>query len=625
VAVHPDDARYKDLVGKEIEVEGANGLFTIKVIADEHVDPKFGTGVVKITPAHDFNDWEIGERHHLPVVQVISLDGTLNEKAGRFAGMTVLEARAAVVKALQEKNLITKIEEDYRNRVGVCYKCKTVIEPMLLDQWFVAVKSLAKRAIEALDANKVTFTPKNKNRVLKQYLEGLKDWNISRQIPWGIPIPAFRNVNDPTDWRFDTRVEESEIIIDGKTYRRDEDTFDTWFSSGQWPFVTTDYMDEGDLSPYYPLSVMETGSDILYSWVARMLMLGLYCTNQVPFKHVYLHGMVLDEHGQKMSKSKGNVISPVDLMNDYGSDALRMGLLAGRGPAVGQAFSPATVIAGRNFCNKLWNMARFIEHTVGDDFTERVPTPISLADHWVLAQLEQASVQIAKFIEQYRFSEAYEVMYHVIWDDVADWYLEASKVEPNKSLLAYILEVILKIAHPFAPFVTETIWQTLQWESGMLIHAAWPEQSNNADNTLAGQFSDLQSIVTEARFVSSQLGASKQTLLFEEDTFIEANRDLIIRFAKLESIEQRSQASGIRLALANHEAWLAIDPQALEKHTKQLEARLEDCKQHIKQLEQRLQNKAYIANAPAEIVAETKQLLEDQKKLQARLERELQR
>lgn len=622
VAVHPDDERYKQYVGQELEIEGVNGPFKVKVVADKHVDPAFGTGVVKITPAHDFNDWDIAQRHNLPAVQVIDQDGRLTEKAGQFAGLTVLEAREAVAAALREKGLLVKVDEHYKNRVGVCYKCKTVIEPMLMDQWFVKMKPLAAPAIEAIKQNDITFYPASKGKILVNYLQDIHDWNISRQIPWGIPIPAFQNIDDETDWIFDTRVDQETIEVEGKTYRRDPDTLDTWFSSGQWPYITTRHNPGGDLSDFYPTTVMETGHDILFPWVSRMIMLGLYNTGQAPFKDVYLHGLVLDEKGQKMSKSKGNVLNPQGMVTEFGSDALRMGIVANRGAGVNQAFSTATVVAGRNFCNKLWNMARYIEDKIGDDFAQRTPQPQTLADHWVLRQLDQANMRVTALLEEYRLAEAFEALYHLVWDDIADWYIEASKTSLNKPLLAYTLETILKLVHPFAPFVTETIWQTLQWESGFLMNTPWPQRFSNYAKTDAEAFDELRAVITEARFVASGLGG-KQRLIFTDDALVGENTELIVRLARLEAVEQVSESRGLRLALAKHEAWLDIDEQTLKHHTQKLEMRLDQCRQQIAQLENRLKNKSYVEHAPEKVVTQTRDQLAEQQRLEARLATEL--
>lgn len=622
VAVHPDDERYKQYVGKEIEIEGVNGPFTVKVIADELVDPAFGTGVVKVTPAHSFDDWEMGERHHLPAVTVIDQNGKMTEKAGRFAGMTVLEAREAVVEALKEKGLLIKVDEHYKNRVGVCYKCKTVIEPMLLDQWFVKMQPLAKRAIEAIEKNEIIFYPASKGRVLINYLKGLKDWNISRQIPWGIPVPAFQSTKDPSKWTFSAEVTKEEIEVDGVTYKRDPDTFDTWFSSGQWPYITTDYLTKGELSDFYPLSVMETGYDILFAWVSRMLMLGLYLTDQVPFKKVYLHGMVVDQHGQKMSKSKGNVLNPMEVVDEYGSDATRMGFFANRSPGINQPYQPAAMLAARNFCNKLWNMARFIEDKLGDNYKDRTPKPASIADHWVIERLIKASKEIAKQIEDYRFAESYDVLYHTLWDDIADWYIESSKTHNNDSVLAYVLETMLTLAHPFAPFVTETIWQTLGWEKSVLATSQWPVAADY-DKKKAADFTQLQALVSEIRFVSTELAAGKQTLLVKNDSLVKENGQIIKHLAQLKDIEHVNEGRGLRLAIAAHEAWLDVDAKTLEQHQTKLEERLASARENIARLQNRLANKSYVNNAPEAVVAQTKAQLAEQQTIAERLLREL--
>ena len=622
VAVHPDDLRYKQYVGQEIEIEGINGPFKVRVIADEHVDPAFGTGVVKVTPAHDFNDWEMGQTHDLPAISVIDLDGKLTERAGRFAGLSVLEARKAVAEALKEKGLLIRVDENYRNRVGVCYKCGTVIEPMLLDQWFLKVGDLAARAKRVVEEGQISFSPASRATALTSYYDSLRDWNLSRQIPWGIPIPAFQNVDDPDDWIFDERVDQETIEVNGKTYKRDEDTFDTWFSSGQWPFITTDYLDGGELSKFYPLDVMETGYDILYAWVAKMIMLGLYCTDQVPFRHVYLHGLVLDEHGQKMSKSKGNVLNPQGIIAEYGSDALRMGLLVSRSAGISQAFSTSKVVAGRNFANKLWNIARFIEDRVGEESPSEEPQPFTDADHWLLRQLNHATERIGQLIEDYRFAEAFELMYHTVWDDFADWYIESSKVTQNTSVLTYSLQTILKLCHPFAPFVTETIWQTLGWQEGLLVRANWPT-TYPFHAEAAQRFEDLQTLVTEARIVATDLAQGKQALLYRQDELIEQNKQLILHLAHLKSITQVSEAQGLRLAIAHHEVWLDIDERLLEEHRDKLQARLDDTKIQIDKLNTRLNNKNYVVNAPEKVVQQTRDQLTSAQALVERLEREL--
>lgn len=606
VAVHPDDSRYKKWVNKVITVEGLNGPFELRVVADEMVDPDFGTGAVKITPAHDFNDWDVAQRHNLQAKRVINHDGTMNHLAGDYEGMTVKEARKAVVKDLDEKGLLVKIDKDYKNRVGHCYKCGTVIEPMLMKQWFIEMQPLAKPAIETLKQGKIEFYPDTKRGQLITYLENLRDWNISRQIAWGIPIPAFQNIDDSDDWIYDERVTEETIEVDGKTYRRDPDVFDTWFSSGSWPYATLDYPSD-DSDKFYPISLMETGFDILYPWVSRMLMMGLYITGKIPFEKVYLHGLVLDQHGQKMSKSKGNVVNPIEIIDKYGSDALRMGLIAGQTAGNNQPFNEPRVVAARNFCNKLWNIARYIEDKVGSKQV-RKPHAKTPADHWLLDRLGETTKNISDHLENYRYSEAYELLYHFVWDDFADWYIEASKTEENLPLLAYALESILKIAHPFAPFVTETIWQTLAWEpDSLLITSAWPEIPE-ADAKMAKAFVDIKAVITETRSINKALEVRDVTLHFDNASLVDENAGLIRRMARLKNVLPRSanETAGLKLTETNQDCWLDIDADKAKAYAAELEQKGKEIEESIERLQNRLNNKSYVQNAPEMVVNQTK-------------------
>lgn len=618
VAVHPDDERYKKFIGSRIMLPITDR--EIPVIADDSIDPSFGTGAVKVTPAHDPTDFDIGERHQLPRIQVIGLDGKMTDAVPTdFRSLDTVEARKKLLIQLESHEALRKTEE-YTHQVGHCYKCDTVIQPLLMDQWFVRIKPLADKAIEAIKAKKITFHPASKARELTNYLEQLRDWNISRQPAWGIPIPAFQNVEDPEDWIFDTRVDQQTITVDGKKYKREEDTFDTWFSSGQWPYIVTDTITDGNLKKFYPTDLMETGSDLLRPWVARMIMFALYRTDDIPFKHVYMHGMVLDEKGQKMSKSKGNVINPMDIVGEYGSDALRMGIVAKRSPGQNQAFSTASVVAGRNFCNKLWNMARYIEDKL-DDLSDRTPHPVTTADHWVMRQLLTASTEVGQLIDDFRYADAIDLVYHCIWDDVADWYLEASKSEAGQGMLAWVLETCLKLAHPFAPFVTETIWTTLKFEQTLLIRATWPE-AITYDEIAAAEFDRLRELVIETRYVASEL-IGKQTMLYEHDSLIDDNRGLIARLARLEDVRHVDQPRGLRLAVPNREAWLDIDADTLYEHQTKLELRLVRCREDVSRLQSRLANENYVKSAPAHLVEETKSQLSEQLALEKKLIKEL--
>ena len=620
VAVHPDDERYKKLIGTRILLPIVDK--EIPIIADEYVDMSYGTGAVKITPAHDPNDFEIAKRHDLPIESIISPEGKMINVPAQFLGLTPVEARARVLEALEALEL-RRGETEIEHAVGHCYKCGSVIEPMIKEQWFIKTQSLAQPAIDALKKEEITFYPASKRKELIAYLEQLKDWNISRQIPWGIPIPAFVNENDPKDWIFDTRTNEQSIVVNGTTYIREEDTFDTWFSSGQWPYIVTDYLTGGDLANYFPTDMMETGMDIMRAWVSRMIMLSLYRTGKLPFKEVYLHGMVNDEHNQKMSKSKGNVINPMELVAEFGSDATRMGIIAGRAPAQSQAFNRGSVIAARNFCNKLWNIARFVEAQIGDNHQIVDLEPQTPADHWIIRQLNDAANNIAVRLEQYRFSEASETVYHTIWDDVADWYIESSKTAINRPLLSWVLATSLKIAHPFAPFVTETIWQTLNYTDGILMREAWPTPEK-FDPIAAEQFEQLKLLVAEGRWVIAELpGNKKYRLLYGNDSLITDNQDTIKHLMRLEAIEHTDQPRGLRLAAANREAWLDIDSETLYQHQENLEMRLAEARQKLAGLKKRLENPTYVEKAPAHLVEETREQLAEQEKIITRLVSEL--
>jgi len=665
VAVNPSDKRYAKLVGQKVILPLVDK--EIPIIADEAVEHEFGTGAVKVTPAHDPTDFEIGQRHKLPISSVIGFDGHMVAPApAEYVGLGVDEARAKVVVDLETQGLISKVE-DFTHQVPYCYKCGTAIQPLVKDQWFVSVQPLAKKAIAAIKQGKIGFTPKQKGKELVRYYEELKDWNISRQIPWGIPIPAFRRVSDAAcgvagcdaqsthqkcappcasssalhsiasnspdkpEWIFDTRVSEKEIEVGGKRYIRDEDTFDTWFSSGQWPYITTHVRPDGsesDLKRFYPTSVMETGFDIFRAWVARMVMLGLYISGEVPFKDVYLHGLVNDEHNQKMSKSKGNVINPMTIVDEYGSDALRMGIIANRSAAQSQAFSTATVVAGRNFCNKLWNIARFVDSTNQNKelSSKNKAEPQSIADNWVIYKLNRAKKQIEQHINKYRFAEAYETLYHVVWDDVADWYLEAAKLPERNSyvlILNSVLDYCLKLAHPFAPFVTEAIWQSIHSDvksTTMLISQQWPEEVK-AKKVDFDDFERIKSVVTECRNLQAELGNGKRKLIVADNGLIVENADLVKHLARLEEIVVGRQGQGIRLTSAK--AWLSASNGEITEHYAKLQEKLDKIQGGIKKLEARLANKSYVKSAPKELVEETKQELERNQKLAEQIATEL--
>lgn len=484
VAVHPSDKRYQAYIGKEIEVEGLLGPFKLKVVADEAVDPTFGTGVVKVTPAHDHTDYEIAMRHGIPLKQVIGFDGRLNDLTGPYKGMKVMEARKKVAEDMEKKGLIEKINENYTHRVGTCYKCGRVIEPLPLEQWFVNIRPLADKAKNLIEKDTITFFPKKYKRQAVQILDGYIDWNISRQIVWGIRIPAFRHTKT-SEWIVETDpVKQAELIASGD-YIQDTDTFDTWFSSGQWPFATLQNMGKEYFDYFYPTSVMETGHDILRAWVSRMIMLGHFRYpeqgREVPFKHVFLHGMVRDKHGQKMSKSKGNVVNPIEFMDKYGTDALRAALIFGTKDGGDTSISEEKVIGMRNFANKIWNIGRFLwmgEHPEEGAMPVEGAAPPKKDS---LKGLKKESQDILKKYKKHmaadQFSKAFDLSYHFLWHRFADFYIEELKDNirsGDKETLSILKDVYLQmlvLLHPFIPFVTEAVWQVFHGDKASILES----------------------------------------------------------------------------------------------------------------------------------------------------------
>ena len=481
VAVHPDDKHYQKWIGKEIEVEGLIGKFKVIVVGDKAVDPKFGTGAVKVTPAHDFNDYEIAKRHDLPMKQVIGFDGKLNSLAGKYQGLRVFSARQQIVADLQAKGQMVKIKEDYVHRVGTCYKCGRVLEPLPKEQWFIKTKPLADKAIKLIEKKETEVLPKRFKKRLVTILDDFIDWNISRQVVWGIRIPAYKckSKNQMTNdkWFISTEKPEKCKICGECIPEQDQDTFDTWFSSAQWPFATL--MTEGQefFDYFYPTSVMETGHDILRAWVARMMMIGYFSKKKTPFEKIFLHGMVRDSKGQKMSKSKGNVIDPILMIDKYGADALRSALIFGTKEGGDISFSEEKVVGMRNFVNKVWNMGRFLE--LNSKFEIRNPKQIINSKSKILNELEKEykkeKKQYLKFMDSYQFSKALGLVYEFIWHRFADFYIEQLKdeiINGNIEALEVLKEVYLenlKMLHPFVPFVTEEIWKVFEGEDSSIL------------------------------------------------------------------------------------------------------------------------------------------------------------
>lgn len=486
VVMHPKDERYVEYKdGQKIDLEWINGPITATIIKDEAIDMEFGTGVMTITPWHDPVDFGIAERHGLEKEQVIDEVGKLLPIAGEFAGMKINAARPLIIEKLQKKGLVEKIDENYKHVVKTCYKCGTIIEPQIKNQWFVKMKPLAEKALEKIEKDEIKYIPEHYKKITVHWLENIMDWNISRQIVWGIPIPAKLCTKcDHGVVDLDDKISKCEKC--GGEMKKDNDTFDTWFSSSQWPFASLGFPDSKDFKTFYPTDVMETAGEIIFFWVSRMIMLGLYVTGEIPFKTVYLHGLVLDAKGQKMSKSKGNVINPLDLTAKFGTDAFRIGMVIGNTPGTSLALSEDKIKAYKNFANKIWNITRFVL-TSTENWDGNKPETLAEFAETEIATLESLISDVTLDMENYKFYLAAEKLYHYVWHTFADKIIEESKtrltsedaiiVASTQYMLRYILETSLKLLHPFMPFITEEIWSHLGKDNDekILMVTSWPK------------------------------------------------------------------------------------------------------------------------------------------------------
>jgi valyl-tRNA synthetase len=534
VAVHPEDERYKHVVGKTalVPVLGRR----IPVIADPYVDPQFGTGALKVTPGHDPNDYEIAKRHGLPMINIMNPDATINEQGGKYAGLDRYDARKELWADMRAAGLVVG-EKEHTHQVGHCSRCNTVVEPLLSEQWWVKMQPLAEPALAAVNSGEIQIVPPRFERVYNHWLENIRDWCISRQLWWGHRIPVWYG---PDKTAFAARAAEEAQAKARAHYGRDvalvqdPDVLDTWFSSGLWPFSTLGWPQRtADLAAFYPTTVMETGYDILFFWVARMIMMGLKFTGQVPFRTVYLHGLVRDEQGRKMSKSLGNALDPLDLVKEYGTDALRFTLLTGGTPGNDVKLAESRVEANRNFANKIWNAARFAIMKLQDgapavDASDpnslRYVLPpdgeLGLADRWILSRLEAVRAEVTRLIDTFQLGEAGRQLYEFLWNEYCDWYIEAAKVRLNegapaqaqatRQVLAFTLEQALRLLHPFMPFVTEAIWQNLpgigggapgngEGSAAAIMVMRWPLPSGRRDEGAEAAFARIQEIVTGIR------------------------------------------------------------------------------------------------------------------------------
>ena len=655
VVMHPADERYSQYKhGDTFTAEWINGPVEATIIKDESIDMAFGTGVMTITPWHDHTDFEIAERHSLDREQIIDLHGNLLPIAGEFAGMHIDQARTKIVDKLRRNGLVVEENANYEHSVAVSGRCGAKIEPQIRLQWFVDVNkpsvewkgstiSLKDVMKDVINSGDITINPSRYEKIYFSWIDNLRDWCVTRQIWWGHRVPAWYRTH--TDGTMETYVGVQAPTSDDEgwnTWEQDPDTLDTWFSSALWTWSTlvdqekaADYslsmqqilQQSVDYKTYHPTTVIETGWDIIFFWVARMILSTTFMTGQVPFKQIYLHGMVRGENGKKMSKSMPEFqIDPLTLIPVYGADALRLALIWGTAPGEDQSWSSPKLEATRNFCNKVWNIARYVEGAVADlrvDYATLEPR--SVADHWVLDKLQKVAISSASSLAAMRFSDCFDELYHFVWDDLADWYIEASKTEQNITLMAYVLDCVLRMLHPFMPFVTETIWQTLDITgSDVLISQPWPTpEVYKVDASKAAEFESIMTIVSEARFITSRLGVRKCTLYYTDAPFLGENGDLIAKLAKLAHVKQVESGQGMHLTSTTYDCWLDIDAHTAREYVTKLQADQVTKQGSVARLEARLGSEGYIKSAPKAIVQQTKDQLADEKQLLAKLQTEI--
>ncbi|MFD0296986.1 valine--tRNA ligase [Streptomyces sp. NPDC127118] len=609
VAVHPDDERYKHLVGKQIRLPLTDR--TIPVVADHHVDPEFGTGAVKVTPAHDPNDFEIGARHDLPFFTVMDERAVITVP-GPFEGLDRLEARSAIVAALRAEGRIVAEKRPYVHSVGHCSRCKTTVEPRLSMQWWVKVAPLAKAAGDAVRDGKVKIHPQEMEKRYFDWVDNLHDWCISRQLWWGHRIPVWHGPDGEM-----VCVGPDDEPPTGEGWTQDSDVLDTWFSSGLWPFSTLGWPERTDsLAKFYPNSVLVTGYDILFFWVARMMMFGLYVNDGVPpFETIVLHGMVRDEHGKKMSKSFGNVVNPLDWMDKYGSDALRFTLARGANPGVDVPIGEEWVQGSAKFSNKIWNATRFALMN-GATIEGELPSAdeMSVTDRWILSRLNRTVAEVDAYYDDFQFSKLSEALRHFAWDEVFDWYVELSKTtffaggrpaEVSGRVLGEVLDVMLRLLHPVVPFVTETLWTALTGRESVVI-ADWPTDSGFRDDAAEQEIALVQQVVTEVRRFRSdqglQPGQKVPAQLTLTGTPLAPHEAAIRQLLRLQPAEEGFHATA-SLPVAG--ATVALDLSGtidVEAERKRLTKDLGAAEKEKAQALGKLSNEAFLGKAPDNVV-----------------------
>lgn len=627
VAVHPEDERYRDLIGKMLVLPIVGRR--IPLFADSYVDPAFGTGAVKVTPAHDPNDFEMGQRHDLEQIVVIENDGTMSESTGNYAGLDRSECRRQLLDELKQEGFLVSVEE-HEHAVGHCSRCHTTVEPLVSKQWFVKMESLAKPAIEAVTSGKIQFVPERFTKIYINWLENIRDWCISRQLWWGHRIPAWY-CSDCGE----TIVAREAVTVcpkcGGHHLNQDEDVLDTWFSSGLWPFETMGWPEQtAELKQFYPTSVLVTGYDIIFFWVARMVMMGLEFGGDIPFKHVFIHGLVRDSQGRKMSKSLGNGIDPVEVIDKYGADTLRFMLITGNTPGNDMRFYWERVEATRNFANKLWNASRFMLMNLEGFDPAFVPEPAdyTLADKWILSRYAKTVASVTDNLEKFELGEAGRTIYEFIWNEFCDWYIELAKARlydadnqrPRQTaqyVLAYVLERTLRLLHPFMPFITEEIWQHIPHEGKSVMTACWPTgEESKVDDAAEAHMTTIMETIKSVRNMRVQVNAapSKKSEVIlqiadeEIASVMAANTSYLTVLASALPVtilggEAAKPENAMAAVVSGVEIYLPLKGLIdVEKESARLGKELETLDKEISRLSGKLSNAGFVAKAPADVV-----------------------
>jgi len=648
IAVHPKDKRYAKYVGQVLDVPSVQGTAKIKVVADEAVDRDFGTGVVKVTPGHDPVDFEIGKRHNLPIKTVIGFDGKMTAEAGKYAGLDRFEARHRIVEDMQALGLIDRIEP-YRHAVGLCYRCKTVVEPLVSKQWYVNVTPLAAEAIKAVRQGRIKIVPRGWTKTYDHWMENIRPWCISRQLWWGHRIPAWYCERDGSVHV--SREDVTACPTCGGPVRQDTDVLDTWFSSGLWPFSTLGWPDDTpELKKFYPTSVLVTGFDILFFWVARMAMLGLRFMNDVPFRDVYIHALVRDAEGQKMSKSKGNVIDPLVMMDKYGTDAFRFTLVALAAQGRDVRLAEERIEGYRNFANKLWNAARLVLSNLdGYDARQAAKTPAGLADRWIVSRLAATTAEVRTSLRRYRFNDAASAVYQFLWHEFCDWYLEIAKVALYRRddasarlraqhTLVTVLEATLRLLHPFMPFITEELWQRLPRDKrapDSIMIADYPKASRRLHDAEAERdMAAVMDVVTAIRNIRGEMRIAPGVTLAvtakpggEHAAALQETARLVEFLGRcrltVDPGASRPAASALAV-IGPSEIYVDLAGVVdLAGERARLEKELKRATDTLAFLEAKLARPEFVERAPAEVVEKERDRLAEQQQLRQKLEASL--